>query len=236
VDFSGDSRLDLAVANSGENSATILAGLGDGTFTRATDVSLSAAPFALATADLDGDGRADVVSVNPAANTASAIINASTATNLPATNVAGAEQAYPAAVFEDIGVKVRATPRLHPNHEVTIKVAIELKSISVATFNGIPVINNRSVEQTTRLREGETTMISGIISTDASSTLSGWPWTSSVPGFGLATGNINQQPRETELIIAITPRRLRLAPRKDRLIYAGKTGEGAAPPPSEPPQ
>ena len=60
-DFNGDGKLDIAVANSGENHISILAGNGDGTFKAATTVNTNGRPVALAAADLNGDGKLDLV-------------------------------------------------------------------------------------------------------------------------------------------------------------------------------
>jgi hypothetical protein len=113
ADFTGDGRLDLVIANSGVSVITVLAGLATGDFAAGADVPLNAAPFALASGDFDADGRLDVVAANPEADSATVIINGATTTDT-GTSIATAAQAYPAALYEDIGIKVRATPRLHP--------------------------------------------------------------------------------------------------------------------------
>jgi general secretion pathway protein D len=196
-------------------------------------VPLNAAPFALASGDFNADGRLDVVAANPEADSATVIINGATTTDT-GTSIATAAQAYPAALYEDIGIKVRATPRLHPNAEVTLQMQIEVRDLAASTFNGIPVISNRTVEQTLRLRDGETTVLSGIVTADSTTGIAGWPWTSTVPFAGQPTGSRRREQRDTELLITLTPHRLRLAPRKSRSIYAGPATDAA--PPAPPPQ
>jgi len=58
-DFNGDGKIDLAVANSGSNSISILLGNGDGTFQTHVDFATNFAPQSLATADFNGDGHLD---------------------------------------------------------------------------------------------------------------------------------------------------------------------------------
>lgn len=63
ADFNGDGRLDLAVANSTDQSVSILAGNGDGTFTTVSSVPATNA-FALAAGDFNADGRLDLAVSN----------------------------------------------------------------------------------------------------------------------------------------------------------------------------
>jgi FG-GAP-like repeat/Cep192 domain 4 len=65
ADFNSDSRLDLAVANKGSNSVTILLGNGDGTLTPTTSSPATGnGPQSVAVADLNGDSMLDLVIVN----------------------------------------------------------------------------------------------------------------------------------------------------------------------------
>jgi hypothetical protein len=59
-DLNGDGKLDIAVANKGANSVSILLGNGDGTFGAKTDSALPLTPVALTVGDFNGDGNADI--------------------------------------------------------------------------------------------------------------------------------------------------------------------------------
>jgi hypothetical protein len=67
ADFNGDGRPDIAAANSGDNSVSVLIGLnkpstlGIPRFTPASTISFGSSPTALASADLNGVGRSDLV-------------------------------------------------------------------------------------------------------------------------------------------------------------------------------
>lgn len=217
ADFNLDSRLDLIVANQNSNSVSLLLGLGNGQFGSKADLAVGNGPSAIAAGSLKGDGRPDVAVTNQTDNTVSVILN--TVAFLPATPTGSPQVAFPGSEYVDLGLKVRATPRIHLDDEVTLQLQFEIRSLSGEAFNGIPVITNRNIEQTVRLRENETTLLSGIIQREETRTITG------LPGFarvGHAAGRRDTQTRDTELLILITPRQVRLAPHKDRSIYAGR--------------
>src|SRR5437867_1663522 len=68
-DFNGDGRLDLAVANTGSNTVSILLRTGAGAFGAATDFSVGSLPFSVAVGDFNGDGRLDLAVANLSSNT-----------------------------------------------------------------------------------------------------------------------------------------------------------------------
>ena len=59
-DFNRDGKLDLVVANSGSNNASVLLGNGDGTFLDATSYGVGSTPTSLAVADFNRDGKLDL--------------------------------------------------------------------------------------------------------------------------------------------------------------------------------
>jgi hypothetical protein len=67
-DIDGDGRLDLAVANDGSNTISVLRGRGDGTFNAALSYPTGSVPKGVAIADIDGDGLPDLLSANTAGN------------------------------------------------------------------------------------------------------------------------------------------------------------------------
>jgi hypothetical protein len=234
-DFTGDGNLDLVIGNSRSAVITVLAGEGNGEFVAGADVGLSAAAFALAAGDVNGDGRIDVVTANPEANTSIVVIN-SVAGGRGGTTLPAFGQPYPAALYEDLGLKVKATPRLHPNREVTLKLLVELKALGATDFNGIPMIQSHSFEQMVRLREGETTYLTGVFSEEDTRSLSGWPWLASASAAGTLAGRRDRQKRGVELVMAITPHRVRTPGRRGRSYYAGKLSDTGTSGQSQPPQ
>ncbi len=219
ADFLGNGRLDLTIANQADNTISILLGNGDGTFGNRLDLATGNGPSSLAVADFNADGRPDLAIANQNSNSVSVILNTA---NFAINPSLPPQTSYPGAEYEDLGLKVRATPRINTDNEVTLQLQFEIRSLSGVSINGIPVISNRTVEQTVRLRENETSVLSGIVGREELKTITTLPGIAGTPGFAHLLAQRDTQKNDTELLIAITPRRLRLASHIDRTIYAGR--------------
>jgi general secretion pathway protein D len=193
------------------------------------------APVSIATADFDTDNKPDVVTANSGSDNVSVILNTS---SFGAGNgLAGS--LFPGAQYLDIGLKIKATPRIHANNEVTLQLNFDISSLTSQSFNAIPVISNETVNQTVRLKQNETAALAGFLGTQLTNAIVGTPGIAAIPAMGLFDQNQNTQNQESELLILVTPRMVRLAPRKDHVIYAGQGsiegqggGAGPAPPPA----
>jgi hypothetical protein len=73
-DFNGDHNLDLAVANFGENTATILGGDGNGNFAVIGTTIVGSQPASIVTTDFNGDGILDLAVSNFSNNTVSVVL------------------------------------------------------------------------------------------------------------------------------------------------------------------
>jgi Flp pilus assembly secretin CpaC len=234
TDFTGTGTADLAVTDQTDDNLDILVGIGDGTFNTPLSIPTGNGPVAVVAADLNGDNAQDAVVVDNSGAEVTVILN----TIQSLANSSSSQVPYPSAEYLDLGLKVKATPRLHGNNEVTLHLEFDLKSLTGTSVNGIPVLSNRSVEQIVRLRENETSILSGILQTNEANVISGLPFTSTAPGVGDLTGKNSHNLDDTELLIVVTPRALRLPPRDAPALYAGH-GEpstpASAPPPPQPP-
>jgi hypothetical protein len=68
ADVNGDGHPDLVVANSGNNTVSVLLGNGDGTFQAAQNFATGSGPSSLAVADVNGDGHLDIITGNTLEN------------------------------------------------------------------------------------------------------------------------------------------------------------------------
>jgi hypothetical protein len=73
-DFNGDTRLDLAVADSGNSTLAVLLGNGDGTFQAPVGYATGVGPTSIARGDFNGDSRLDLVVANQGGSTVSLLL------------------------------------------------------------------------------------------------------------------------------------------------------------------
>jgi general secretion pathway protein D len=78
------------------------------------------------------------------------------------------------------------------------------------------------MSQTIRLKEGETSIVSGLIDRELTKTITGIPGLAKLPGAGYLFGLRNDNLTDDELLILITPRKLRFPTRESLSIYAGR--------------
>ena len=85
-DFNGDGRQDLAVANQGSATVSILLGNGNGTFGAATNFGVGFIPFSVAVGDFNGDGSQDLAVANQGSANVSILLGNGNGTFGAATN------------------------------------------------------------------------------------------------------------------------------------------------------
>lgn len=231
ADFNIDGRPDIAVAASGDNSISLLLGLGDGTFGPNLELAVGTDPVSIVSADFTGDGKPDAALANENSNTATVVLNEASFEGSSVNGLSGTP--FPGVQYIDIGVKVKATPRVHPNDEVSLQLRFEISALAGESFNEVPVISNQTIEQTVRIKENETAVVAGFRQTQLNRALDGTPGLADVPALGVLGSDQNSMKEDSELIFMITPRMVALPPgRKEHLIYAGRgalEGPGSGP-------
>ncbi|HVH71066.1 MAG TPA: FG-GAP-like repeat-containing protein [Candidatus Dormibacteraeota bacterium] len=230
ADFNQDGIADIAVTSGGSNTFRVFLGLGKGLFSLAFEPPAGASgstPTAIVAGAFATGGFPDVAIANDVSGAAGDITVVLSPSSLFSGVAPGvAQQPYPASEYLDLGVKIKATPTLHPNSEVTLQLEFEIRALAGTNVNGIPILSNRTLSQTVRVKEDEPTLITGMMDTEETHSIAGLPGFGEVPGARYAFRSKNQSQQDTELIIVVTPRRLRLADHLTRTIYAGRGDVG----------
>jgi general secretion pathway protein D len=115
--------------------------------------------------------------------------------------------------YLDVGVNVDVTPRIHPNHEISMKVNVVVSSVTgQSTIGGIsqPIISQRSIEHDIRLKDGEVNVLGGLIERTDSNAVNGWPGFSKIPLFRYFFSNDTVDHQENEVLIVLIPHIVRL--------------------------
>jgi general secretion pathway protein D len=145
---------------------------------------------------------------------------------------AGGVQTQPITSFnyENIGVNIDLTPRTHHDDDVSLAVKIEVSSISGQGFGGLPTFGNRAISTVIRLKDGETNMLAGLIRDDERTVLSGIPGLSDIPVVGRIFAHNKLQTQETDIILTLTPRIVRVLDLEARDLEPFRVGRDSATP------
>ncbi|MFN7979406.1 MAG: hypothetical protein U0P30_14815 [Vicinamibacterales bacterium] len=145
---------------------------------------------------------------------------------------AGGVQTQPITSFnyENIGVNIDITPRMHHDDDVSLAVKIEVSSISGSGFGGLPTFGNRSINTVIRLRDGETNMLAGLIRDEERHVASGIPGLVDIPVIGRLFAFNRTETQATDIILTLTPHIVRVLDLTDADVRAFKVGRdtGAA--------
>ncbi len=114
--------------------------------------------------------------------------------------------------YLDVGVNVDITPYVHADHEVTLKMSLEISSVTgVQNIGGFsqPTIGQRRIEHEARLADGEVNLIGGILEDTDTNSMSGYPWITKIPILKYLFGQETKERQQSEIVFAITPHIIR---------------------------
>src|SRR5580704_12613208 len=129
--------------------------------------------------------------------------------------------------FIDTGTNITITPQVHSAAEVTLNVDLTVSAVaSYVNQGGLqqPVISQSKNTADIRLRDGETTILSGLSSTSDTNSVNGIPGLVSIPLLGALFGSNHVEKDRSELLIALTPHIVRTpdyTPENLRGVYTG---------------
>lgn len=112
--------------------------------------------------------------------------------------------------YKKYGVSLSYTPVVLADGRISLRVRPEVSELSsqgAVTVNGfnVPALTVRRAETTVELGSGQSFMIAGLLSNNASHTIQKMPGAGDLPVLGALFKSTSFQKNETELVIVITP-------------------------------
>ena len=112
--------------------------------------------------------------------------------------------------FVDANLSLTVTPHITPDGSVMMKIKASRNSIGTfTTSDGKPSINKKESMTEVLVRDGETTVIGGIVITDKNNQEKGIPFLKDIPVLGWFFKSKSVIDSQTELLIFITPKILK---------------------------
>ena len=120
---------------------------------------------------------------------------------------------FPSFYFEDLGLILKATPLIHGDRDITLNLELAIRSLGTQTVNGMPIINNREYKGTITVKDGESSVVTGLLTREDALSLTGYPFLSRVPAFTYAASEHDKNAMDEEVLVVITPHVVRLPER-----------------------
>lgn len=134
--------------------------------------------------------------------------------------------------YVDVGVKLNAEPTIQLNNEIIIKLSLEVSSIlskenvgGSSSPTSVVTIGTRNLDTVLSLKDGETSIIGGLIQNTKNNTKQKIYLLSDIPLIGPLLTNHDTTKDKTELILAITPRLVRSVTVPQNSLMSFATGK-----------
>lgn len=115
--------------------------------------------------------------------------------------------------YQDVGVNLEITPRLTATGEVSLHAKVEISSLGTPiSIGGIsqPTFNQRVVEHDIQLKEGEVSLLGGLIDQEYNNSVSGLPFLGDVPLLKYLFSTTTKNVIDNEVLIMLDPHVIRL--------------------------
>ncbi|MDA1315090.1 MAG: cohesin domain-containing protein [Acidobacteria bacterium] len=115
--------------------------------------------------------------------------------------------------YQEIGVNVDMTPKIHNDHEVTMHIEVEISNVAgVQEIGGIrqPVFGQRKVTHDVRIEQGHSSILGGLLETQTFTTKGGVPLLSDIPIVGRLFSTEEVMVTENEILIVLIPHIVRM--------------------------
>ena len=110
--------------------------------------------------------------------------------------------------YIDVGVNIDIKPTIHYDRDVSMKIKIEVSAHSGdSTISGVtePIISQRTIDQTVRLKEGEANIVGGLLERSESLTVSGTPGLGEIPILKYLFSTQEKEVKDDEIVFLLIP-------------------------------
>jgi general secretion pathway protein D len=119
--------------------------------------------------------------------------------------------------YLDVGVNVEMTPEIHSDRDVTLKLSVEVSAEDgYEDLDSVeePIISQQKAEEVVQLKDGEASILAGLVKKEVSHTVSGWPGFGEIPFAKYFFSTQSHEVTSDELVFLIVPHVVR-APESD---------------------
>jgi len=121
-----------------------------------------------------------------------------------ASSLTGAATNIPQFQYQDLGLVLKATPRVLRSGDVALTLDMKISSLAGSSINAVPVLANRSYSGVATLRANEAIVIASEVDKSETRAISGIPGLSEIPGMNNITEK-DIQKSYASLLIILTP-------------------------------
>jgi general secretion pathway protein D len=116
-------------------------------------------------------------------------------------SLTGAATMIPQVQYQDLGLTLKATPRVERSGEVALTMDMKISALAGTSVNGVPVLANRAYSGVVTVKRDEAIVIASEVDKQESRALSGVPGLTEIPGMNNITEKDTQMNYATLLII-----------------------------------
>ncbi len=104
----------------------------------------------------------------------------------------------------EVGITLYVNPRVNDDGEITLTMAPSVSAVS-GWVNGLPTVTERTCVSTVKVKNGETAVIAGLVSSEERKSVTKIPFLGDVPVLGELFKFRRNSPSHTEVLIFVTP-------------------------------
>src|SRR5271165_1982327 len=111
---------------------------------------------------------------------------------------------FPSVSYEDLGLHIKVKPTIH-HDSVSLQIEMQVRSLTGASSNGVPVIANQEYKGSINVKDGEPAVMAGAVSKTDTYSMSGIPGVGYIPLLNQVMADNTKEENSDELLITIVP-------------------------------